>query len=323
MEARGFWFSEPEVVDLLSREFIPIVLDSWPFYREFMAGTQEGEFWHKAFGPLLEKYDSGLKQSHFCFTAGGDLIGGATRLYAGGHGDLKPYLKAALKEFQRGKKAGDPGARAVEIKQDPGVVGAYDQGLLEGGIVIRVTNKFVEQAGGWTSVFPKPHDEYRRKAEEAYRGVGHDRLWVRKDEAEQLAGGIFPESLKTRIARFHLYPTYYGLIGPDWEKDGKRNVDVTLSQGQIRGKVEIKADEGKRGYTPDLVGRVEAEGGKVTRFDLVARGWYWENARWEGKPTNGMRLLAVGFTLASEDDPSRVVPPATFYRGIRPAEYLR
>ena len=66
----------------------------------------------------------------------------------------------------------------------------------------------------------------------------------------------------------------------------------------ITGSVHLATRSGDRGYRAKLFGFVRAESGKVTRFDVVARGRYWGEGTFTPGAPAGKFPLAVAFTLA-------------------------
>ena len=154
------------------------------------------------------------------------------------------------------------------------------------------------------------------------REAGFDRLWVRKDEVQALARGEFPESLKKRM----FTGVHQVFFLPEWKK-----LVVTIEDGRLSGSVHAQAESGKNGYQMDLLGAVETNQGKLTRFDMVAKGtWrndqvsaYVSNLTWAGKGDREV-TLAVSFTLADRNDllaqtpPSAVNVPQAMDRYINP-----
>ena len=260
--------------------------------------------------------DGGFPQGHFCCTARGKSIGGAkTRWW----GPLDQYLQAALADYPKSKEEkvfSDPNPAEAEGE----VYGAVR--LPEGAVVVDVMMKMVGD-------FQPPITVDMGHQEKVWRnGVGEDRLWIRKDEADQLAQGTFPESLKRRLADYHLFDLTRGQTGAKarWPHGTRQKVEVTLSEGRLKGKICLESPKGDQGYEADLLGFIEAKGGKLTRFDLLVKGW-WHNDWWfeycELKvPPKTKRVLAVAFRLNEETGERRAFPPpGQAYRGLN--VYLR
>jgi hypothetical protein len=229
--------NHPDIVKLLRKRFIAIGVDNVDNLNMTAA--------EKAF-----LKDRGLKfctQGMSVFTAGGKLLA-----MGGGFepDQVKQMLVKALDNYRP--------------EEPPPVVPPrdnHDAGLIkspEGAIVLYVSWKVL---GGFDSG-PPPlktgSGTYDKKIQDA---VGVDRLWVRADEARALAKGNLPESLRRRILP-HLT---YVLAGA--KRDAVRSFDLQLRDGRLTGSFQTKTGESSQ-----LVGFVEAEDGKVTRFDLLVRG---------------------------------------------------
>jgi hypothetical protein len=148
-------------------------------------------------------------------------------------------------------------------------------------------------------------DEWRRIFQSA---LSRDNLWIRKDEHEALVRGELPESLKRRIARFHLVDNTRG-EPPNWDASDIRKLDLRLVDGKLTGSVELATKSGDRGYVADLLGFVETRDGRVVRLDMVAKGWYWGEGPFTAGAPKGRFPLAVAFSLASGEEEADRVPP--------------
>jgi hypothetical protein len=127
--------------------------------------------------------------------------------------------------------------------------------------------------------------------------LGVDRLWVRKDEAEALARGGFPDSLRGRMLRYHVAPVF----GKEVE-----HLDLVLRDGHVTGSFRA----GCAGEAGALRGVVEVKGGKVTRLDLLLRG--------PGRGVKNFGFMA-GLEAVPEGEP---VPVALFFSLADPADSL-
>jgi hypothetical protein len=145
---------------------------------------------------------------------------------------------------------------------------------------------------------------------EARDVIGRDHLWLRADEAEALARGELPESVKLRLVRFHLIDNTRG-EPPLWRADEVKRLDLSLKDGKLRGSVLLETKKGDRGYRADLYGVVTADGGKVTRLDLVAQGEYWGEGTYTRGAPPGRFPFTVAFRLAAGSSAAdRVLPGA-------------
>jgi hypothetical protein len=143
------------------------------------------------------------------------------------------------------------------------------------------------------------------------REAGFDRLWIRKDEAVSLAKGEFPESLKKRM---------FTKVNQVFFVPKPQQLDVTLNDGRLSGRVLAKEKSSDDGYQLDLLGFVESKRGKLSRFDMVAKGtWqsdrvsaYASNLAWAAKKHRPV-TIAVSFTLADPGEALAKTPPHAVY----------
>jgi hypothetical protein len=232
--------------------------------------------------------DKGLKASTVgmsTFTAGGKVLEIGFSFEAKG---VTPMLKRVLAKYTPEEKLDIPEPAPDELaklRQPP-----------KGGLVCYVT---------WQVVGDYKAEGSPSTGDDIYAGVfqkslGIDRLWVRKDEAEALAGGAFPESLKKR-----LLPHISYVVAGD-----VKSMELTVSKGQVTG--SFRTSVGDRG---DLLGVVETKDGRVTRFDLLVKGLAEQlidcgfSASLQVIPKGKKLPVAMLFTLADPaDELARVVP---------------
>jgi hypothetical protein len=179
-----------------------------------------------------------------CYTADG------RKLAAGGGfeaGSVKSLIQKALSEFKpetvSAKVPPRDDAAVASLRRPP-----------EGGLILYVTWKLLGEckAEGNATTGNGKYDKVFQQS------LGSDRLWVRKDEADALAAGTFPESLKGRMMRHHVQYVM--------SKEAK-SLDVAIKSGRIEGAVPF-TDSKKA----DCLGFVESKDGKVTRFELMVKG---------------------------------------------------
>src|SRR5262249_30052865 len=132
----------------------------------------EGDFYRKV----------ASHQGEYLCTAEGKLLG-STNTHSAAH--LKGLLVKALQEFQPPEAApaaaGSPDAR-------------FHRAPPEGGLIVSVTTKVL---GGY--------EESKNRNTKIYQeSIGRDHLWVEAEETRALSGGQVPDSLKKRIACYHL-----------------------------------------------------------------------------------------------------------------------
>lgn len=265
--------NDPGVLELLRTRFVPYALDNvenpnlTPAERDFLTG-----------------FDSGIKACTIgmsAFTADG------RKLASGGGYEAKSVrslLEKALAAF-------DPGSVSATVPpRDEAAVAALRRAP-EGSLTLYVTWKLLEEFPAEGSA-TTGNGQYDRVFQ---RSLGSDRLWVRKDEAEALAAGSLPESLKARIFRYHVQ---YVL-----SKDAK-GLEVSLKDGRIEGSVPVGEERA------ECLGFVEAKEGRLTRFELLVRG-------------RARRVEDHGFSACLSVIPKgQAVPVALFFELADPADGL-
>lgn len=253
----------------------------------------EGEFCRK----VIEQNPNGGLQGLYIVNTDGKLI---AFVYEFKPEAVMRTLQKVLKDFQAVE------APAIKLEnRDP----KYGQLPPEGGLVVDVTSKVL---GGY-----EKSDNWLRQAQQA--SLGRDHLWVRKDEVDALSKGELPESLKTRIARFHLVDNTRG-TPTGWAKTEIKKLEMTLVDGCLKGSVHFETQNADRGYQADILGFIQAKDGKVTRFDVVASGRFWGEGKYTPGAPKGKFPFAVAFTVADPQDILYKVLP----EGIRSyADYLR
>ena len=138
--------------------------------------------------------------------------------------------------------------------------------------------------------------------------LSRDNLWISKQEHEALVGGTVPASLCERIARFHLVDNTRG-EPPMWKHDEIRQLDVRLQHGR-RGSVHLETKDGTRRHKAELLGTMETENSRISRFDVVALGQFSGRRSYtRGAPRKNFPL-AVGFALADGTDVADSNPTA-------------
>lgn len=273
-------FNDHEVVRLITGNFVPVATD----YRDWKRKDTDGAFFRKVAEPIPYR-QSGMS---IC-TADGQVLGVAS---ATTKGEVLRAIRAALPKFE-------PPAEPYRIEPQ-GEVDAEHYRTFEppeGAIVANCIMTHLSERG------PGIYPGIDKLLSET---VGMDRVWILKEEAEALARDEFPESLKRRIARWHL-------IDNNWfgqnRLDALRKFDVTLQNGRLAGSVEIN------GIELDLLGYIEARDGTITRFDIVARG----TRRYPPGSTGGyyQKLstdpypLAYAFALTDRNHFTYRIPPHT------------
>lgn len=266
-------FSDPGIVALLQTKFIPVAVDNHHIEKQKDA---EGDFYRKV----------ASHQGEYICTPEGKLLG-STNTHSAAH--LRSLLEKALKDY-RPPDAGASNAAA----QDP----RFNRSVPEQGLVLSAHTKVL---GG----YPDTGD---RKVKIYQESLGRDHVWLEKADVDALVAGKLPDGLRTRIGCYHLVDNTRG-EPPWWRKSEIKKLELTLSEGVLRGTAHFESDSGDRGFVADLRGVVEVKDGKVTRFDLVAKGEAWGAGRYNGGQPPGKYPLAVAFSLIDpKRDADRVLP---------------
>jgi len=275
---RASSLADPEVLKLISTRFVPIAIDQ---HVHRTLKDAEGEL----FGKILKQAGRGLEgtsQGNYVFSPDGSLLAFANTADAS---HVKQLLSTALKKFDPIATTAPTELKASLPQFDPP----------QGGLVINVTAKVLDG-------YDKSVSQERKDA------LGHDHVWLRKDEVEAIAKGELPESVKQRIVSFHLVDNTRG-EPPSWRQDEVKSLVLTLKDGRLVGKVHLETKSGDRGYQADLLGFVAVKEGSITRFDLVAKGEFWGEGTFTRGAPPGRFPLAIGFALAPKNSVSDQVLP--------------
>jgi hypothetical protein len=269
------------VLKLLATRFVPVAVDQH-IHRTLK--DAEGAL----FARVLKQAGRGLggtSQGNYLFSPDGTLLAFANTADAA---HVRRLMETALRKFDpAAAPAAEAGPKAALPQFEPPA----------GGLVLDVTSKVL---GG----YDKGGNRAMRDA------VGRDHLWLRKDEAEALARGELPQTVQQRIARFHLIDNTRG-EPPLWRPDEVKRLELTLKAGRLSGSVHLETKAGDRGYQADLLGVIEVQGGRVTRFDLVAKGAFWGEGTFTRGAPPGRFPFAVAFTLCPGTSAAdRVLPGA-------------
>src|SRR5262245_49781190 len=245
----------------------------------------EGDFARKLIGK------GGTLQGLHVINTRGDLVG---YVYDFRPQSVLAMLEKALKKF-------------TPVEAPPIDFARKDRRFVmpEDGLVVVVTAKVL---GGHDPV-KSARGTLQYDMERAWKNsLGREHLWVRHDEVRALVKGELPETLKKRIVRYHLVDNTRG-TPTGWTENEIKRLEMTLTDGCLKGTVHLETKDGSRGYQADLLGFVQARDGKVTRFDLVANGHFWGHGTHTPGALKGRFPLAVGFTLAETSDPLYTLVP--------------
>lgn len=281
-------FKDPRVSDRIRKGFVPVAVDQTYQRNQHDA---EGDFYRSI---VVQGPRNNVKvntSGHYVFSPDGKLLGFAPE-------DATPDEFVKLLD-----------GAAFTFVDAPRIENSspdryFHRTFPEGGLAVLVTTKVL---GGYGAT-----DDRRVAA--VQQAVGWDYLWIRKEEAQSLAQGKFPESVQQRMVRWHLTTPNVGAAW-GWAKEEIRT-DLTFGSGRLRGSVKLEAPAGSKGFTSGrgfegtLEGTVESKSGKVTRFDFTAKGTAWGKHENGGWPPRTKYPFVVVFTLADDADPlARRVPP--------------
>lgn len=276
-------FADPAIVKLLQTRFIPVAIDQAYQRRQ---KDNEGKFYQKIANQGPRKVGRGTTQGLYTADASGQLLAftnnrGASRVLGMMNGALKKHRPVKVIAIAKGT----PDSR-------------FNPKPPKGGLVVRVTSKVL--AG-----YAEPENEYQRIFQQS---LGRDNLWISAIEHTALFKGQLPQSLLKRIARFHLIDNTRG-EPPMWNDNEIKKLEGTVRNGRLRATVQLKTVKGDRGYEVELLGRIETKAGKVTRFNVVAKGEFWGEGTYTRNAPKGHFPLAIAFTLADGKDAADTIPP--------------
>lgn len=281
-------FAQPEIVKLLKTSFIPVAIDQ--AYQRRQQDT-EGEFYRKIAGQGPRSNFNGTTQGFYIATASGTLL-----LYNNNRDPEKVLrlMRQKLREF-KASKAAQSTTSALEPKK---VDQRWQPKPPAGGLVLRVRAKILDG-------YEPTTDKWRRIFQTA---LSRDNLWISKAEHLALVKGTVPASLQQRIAKYHLVDNTRG-EPPMWNDREVRGVTMSLQDGKLTGNADLQTSDKKRGYEAQMIGEIETQGDKVTRFDMVVKGDFWGEGRYTKNAPKGRFPLAISFTLADGSDVADLVPP--------------
>lgn len=280
---RASTFTDKGIIKLLKSRFIPVAIDQAYQRRQQDA---EGDFYRKIAGQSPRNNFQSTTQGLYAAGPDGQLFGFTNNR---GTDRVKEMLTQALNHYQPSEVAtldrGNPDER-------------YNPVPPEGGLIVRVQTKVID---GYEKTQIKWQDIFQQS-------ISRDNLWMTKNEHDLLVRGEFPRSLQRRIARFHLVDNTRG-EPPMWRSNELREVDFKMDQDSVTGVAKLSTESGDRTFDVQLSGTVEADGEKVTSFELVAHGDFKGEGRYTRGAPKGKFPLAILFTLADGSDIADKIPP--------------
>ena len=270
---------------MLQEKFVPVAIDQ--AYQRRQKDT-EGDFYRKIArkGPRGDGSDGGTTQGLYVASPDGNYLGFSNHRSPD---RIKRLLLDCLKRY-------DP-AETSSIHSEK-IDARYNPKPPNGGLVVRVQAKILS---GY-----EPTDNAWRKIFQS--AISRDNLWISKEEHDAIASGNIPEIVQRRIARFHLVDNTRG-EPPMWRSNEVIQVDIKIDGNTMTGSARLETADKSRGYAPKIVGKIEVMEGRVTRFDIVAKGEFWGEGRYTKNAPKGKFPLVVTFRLADGNDVADGIPP--------------
>jgi len=306
---RALVFSQPEIIRLLSTEFVPYAGDMWYLRRQKDAvGEYMWKVWRQ--GYRKDQPETSSRQGYYTATADGRHLGSIHN----GRG------AAAALEMIRGALALWKQNNAQEAPAD--AASADREYLREppaGGLVLNTYSRIPlprEALGG---------DPARYNPNEA---VGRDHMWLTREEWRSLlppawdrgARLSLPPAVAYRLLRYHLTDNVRG--EPDmWARSEIREAKLELVVEdlgllQLEGTARMATEDNARGYDARLQGYLtyDLAASRFTRADVLSWGEAWGAGRFTRRQPPGRFPLLIAFTLSGSAAGDRIPP-----QGIRQA----
>lgn len=282
---RASTFSNPEIIQKLKTDFIPVAIDQ--AYQRRQKDT-EGEFYR-----LIA---SQSPRNNFQSTTQGLYVAAPDGHFLGFTNNRDPrrvfnLLSESLESFRKTDRIYDK----LEVKS---VDVRYNPDPPEGGLILRVQAKVLDGYEAGASSRQKIFQE----------AVSRDNLWVTAGEKEALINGSFPEILAKRIARFHLVDNTRG-EPPMWKNHEIQSLRINMQNGVISGHFHLKTRDGERYFSGELSGLIEAEKDSISSLNIAAFGRFFGDGPYTGNAPAGEFTLAVSLTLADGSDVADSIPP--------------
>lgn len=277
-------FASPKIVKFLQNNAVPVAIDQ--AYQRRQKDT-EGEFYRKIVDQSPRK-DFGEQTTQGLFMAS------ATGQFLGFTNHRSPDRVMQMLNEASQKHTATPASAIARAKVDR----QWNPQLPDGGLEIRVQARIL-------SGYEAPETEFERIFQTS---LSRDNLWLTTAEHQQLVGGTIADSLAIRIARFHLVDNTRG-EPPMWSTAEINSSKLSINDGKLSGHIELATASGDRTYSCDLLGFVEHNGSRVTRFDVVALGQFSGEGRYTRNAPKKPFPLAISFTLSDGSDLADGIPP--------------
>ncbi|HMO93026.1 MAG TPA: hypothetical protein PKD64_12595 [Pirellulaceae bacterium] len=276
-------FADPEILQMLRDQFVPVAIDQWYTRRQQVT---EGDFYRKIAGQSPRNDFSRTTQGLYIADPAGRLY-----FYNNNRGPdrIRRFMRETLAAYQ---------APDVEPLQRESTDARYVTQPSEGTAVVRSSARIPE---GYLTT-----DDLWQKIFQT--AISRDNLWITPDEQTELLADRVPERLIRRIARFHLVDNTRGQ--PDsWALEEIQSLEMTIVDGRISGRVVLESKDGKRGYDVTLEGIVSGTTGRVERFDLLAVGKFFGSGQYTLQAPPGRFPLEISFQLVDGSDTADRIPP--------------
>jgi hypothetical protein len=279
------------MVDLLKKNFVAFALDN----ASVPNATPAEALW------LKDRGGRACTQGMAVFTAGGQMLGRGGGYHAAGNIKM---LKDALTKFKPEEK--------VDIEDPDAAVPANESGVrgyprkvprpVKDGLVLFVSWKVL---AGLPDKPARPEVGGGAQYYEFWkRMLGVDRVWAGAAEAEALARGEVLDKFKQRLAKHVAY-----VMG-----SAVKSFDLSLRDRRLSGSVVLA-----NGERCGLLGFVEAQDGKLSRFELIIKGTNASDVHNDGmaagpltvKPKGKIMVALAFMRVDPKDELAKVRPLAS------------
>jgi hypothetical protein len=321
-------FSDPTVIALASRYFIPVAENCSPLQGQpdakgefFRLVAEQGHYGGRT-------YPTSTRQGYYAFTADGKLL---DAMNARDPERMASMMRTSLRRWQalsEGESEAQGNGSAVQVSdyEPPNLYPA-------GGLVLRLAARDL------------PREVDTRKDDWRKHAWNLDYAWFAPEEARALVpdGHVpgsrrhAPRSVIRRLGRFHLRDFVRG-EPPAWPAEAIRHGELTseiveVSGAQVRlalrGHIRlewqhrwVRPEDGEErrydaGYDAALAGEAtwDDHQGVFTSFELVASGPRWGTAQYNNRADDlGPAPMGIAFSLAGSEPRDRTPPHQIHHR---------
>lgn len=267
----------------IREDYVPVAIDQANQRRQ---KDTEGDFYRKiaSQGPRND-FKNGTTQGFYLASADGKLLAYTN------HRSPDRMLKTLRSARNQATGGATPVQRTKTDKR-------YAFTLPEGAAVVRVNGKVL---GGYQAAQTQ-HETIMRSA------ISRDNLWITAEEQVALASGTLPTAFLSRFVRYHLVDGTRG-EPPMWRSTEVQDVDLVLKGGTLRGHVRLGTKSGDRAYDARVLGYLQFERSRLSRFDVVVSGTFKGEGRYTRNGPKKPFPFAVTFRLADMEDVADDVAP--------------